>query len=122
MKKIVTGNFDQENASHPETKGWFLGCFMTKYPEFLSDDVEMKWAKHKKGDIKPGFLAATTTKTFVILIDGKLVIRYPELHETANLSALGDFVFYDASQTSHEAEALEDSLLLVIRYPSKRKD
>ena len=122
MKKIIIGNLDQQIESHPETKGWFLGCFMAKHPEFLSDDVELKWARHKKGDIKPGLSATSTTKTFTILISGKFFIRYPELNQDVTLSQLGDFVFYDASQTSHEAEALEDSLLLVVRYPSKRKD
>ncbi|MFZ5391893.1 MAG: signal peptidase I [Patescibacteria group bacterium] len=119
MKKIITGNLDQQIVSHPETKGWFLGCFMAKYPEFLSDDVELKWARHKKGDIKPGLSATSTTKTFTILISGKFFIRFPELNQEVTLAQLGDFVFYDASQTSHKAEASEDSLLLVIRYPSR---
>lgn len=120
MEKIITGNLDQQVSSHPETKGWFLGSFMTKYPEFLSDDVELKWARHSQGDIKPGLHATSTTKTFVILITGRFVIRFPELNQEITLTQLGDFVFYDASQTSHEAEALEDSLLLVVRYPSGR--
>jgi hypothetical protein len=121
MKKVITGNLDQQIASHPETKGWFLGCFMDKYPEFLSDDVELKWARHKKGEKKPGLLATTTTQTLDILISGTFFIRFPELNQEITLSKLGDFVFYDASQTSHEAETLEDCLLLVVRYPSKRK-
>jgi|GEM_PF-6559997 len=29
------------------------------------------------------------------------------------------FVFYDAQDSGCESEALEDSLLLVVRYPSK---
>ena len=60
-------------------------------------------------------------QTFVILISGSYLIKYPELNQEVTLSKLGDFAYYDASQTSHQAEALEDSLLLVIRYPSKRK-
>lgn len=122
MKKIITGNLDQQIDSHPETKGWFLGGFMDKYPEFLSDSVELKWARHKKNDIKPGLPATSSTKSFVILISGKFFIRYPELNQEVTLAQLGDFVFYDANQTSHEAKALEDSLLLVVRYPSRRKD
>src|SRR3989339_1956168 len=106
MKKILTGNLDQQITLHPETKGWFLGCFMDKYPDFLSDDIELKWARHKKGDIKSGLSTAITTQTFVILINGKFIIRFPELNQETTLSKLGDFVFYDASQTNHEAEAL----------------
>ncbi len=122
MKKVISGNLDQQIKSHPETKGWFLGHFMDENPEFLSDDVELKWARHKKGEKKPGLLAKTATKTLTILISGKFFIQYPEFNQEITLSKLGDFVFYDASQTSHKAEVLEDSLLLVIRYPSKRKN
>jgi hypothetical protein len=121
MNKIITGNLDKQITSHPETKGWFLGCFMDKHPEFLSDDVELKWARHKKGENKPGLRTTSQTQTFDILISGKFLIRFPELNQEIILSKLGDFVFYDASHTSHEAEILEDCLLLVIRYPSKRK-
>jgi hypothetical protein len=120
MDKIVSGNLDTEVSSHPETKGWFVGSFMDKYPDFKSDEVELKWAKHAKGDIKPGLLADSTTKTFVILIGGTFVVRFPDINTESLLSKQGDFVFYDASYKRHEAEALEDSLLLVVRWPSKK--
>ncbi len=121
MNKIISGNLDQQIKSHPETKGWFLGHFMNQNPEFLCDDVELKWKTHKKGEKKTGLLAKTTAKTFTILISGKLSFQYPELKQEIILSKLGDFVFYDASQIGYKAEAIEDSLLLTIRYPSKRR-
>ncbi len=121
MKEIISGNLDKQVAQHPKKNGWVLGCFMDERPEFLSDEVELKWARHKKGDKKPGLKASSTAKTFTVLISGRFLVRYPELNEEVILSKLGDFVFYDASETSHEAEALEDSLLFVVRYPSKRK-
>ena len=52
MNKIVSGNLDDQVKSHPETNGWFFGHFMKKYPEFVSEDVEIKWARHKKGEIR----------------------------------------------------------------------
>jgi len=120
MGKLITGNLDERVALHPETRGWFLGCFMSKYPDFLSNEVEMKWDKFKKGFKKSGLFTKTATKTFTILISGKFIIKYPKFNQEAVLSKQGDFVFYDASQTDHESEALEDSLLFTIRYPSKR--
>lgn len=120
MNKIITGNLDTQVASHPETKGWFLGCFMEKNPDFLSDDVEVKWGRHPKGEIKKGYDAKVPTKTLVILISGSCVVRFPKLKEESLLSKLGDYVFFDASTTDHENEAKEDSLFLVVRYPSKR--
>ena len=121
MKKLITGNLDQRVASHPETNGWFLGCFMAEYPDFQSDNVELKWVRRKKGEKKSGLRTKATTKTLNILISGKLVMRFPELNQNIVLSKLGDFAFYDARQTSHEVETLKDSLFLVVRYPSKRR-
>ncbi len=121
MNKIISGNLDQQIKSHPETKGWFLGHFMNQNPEFLCNDVELKWARHKKGEKKNGLFAKNTAKTLTILISGKFSVQYPELKQEIILSELGDFVLYDASQTGHKAEAIEDSLLLIIRYPSQRK-
>ena len=119
MEKIVSGNLDEEVSSHPETMGWFLGHFMTKYPDFMSDEVELKWARHEKGDKKDRPQAKTTTKTITILISGKFLIRFPKKNHDVILARLGDFIYYDASQDKHTREALEDSLLLVIRFPSK---
>ncbi len=120
MNKIITGNLDTQIASHPETKGWFLGCFMEKNPDFLSDDVEVKWGRHPKGEIKKGYDAIVPTKTLVILISGYCVVRFAEFKQESVLAKLGDYVFFDASTTSHVNEAKEDSLVLVVRYPSKR--
>ncbi len=120
MNKVITGNLDNEVASHPETKGWFLGCFMGKNPDFLSDDVEVKWARHPKGEIRNGYDAKVPTKTLVILISGNCVVRFAEFNQESVLAKLGDYVFFDASTTSHVSEMREDSLLLTVRYPSKR--
>jgi hypothetical protein len=40
--------------------------------------------------------------------------------ESHVLEKLGDYLVYDAGEVDHTAEALEDSLLIVFRWPSKR--
>lgn len=120
MRKLITGNLDERVALHPETGGWFLGCFMSEYPDFLSDAVELKWARVKKNEKKQGLRAITTAKTLVILISGEFLIRCPELNKEITLSKQGDFIFFDAGKMSHESRALKDSLLVVVRYPSAR--
>ena len=120
--KILSGNLDEQVLLHPETKGWFLGPFMDKYPDFKTDGLELKWARHKKGEIKPGFLADAATKTIVILMQGAFAIRFPDIEKEVMLSELGDYIFYDSSYKRHEGEAIEDCLMLVVRWPSEKSD
>lgn len=117
---VLSGNVDERIALHPETKGWFFGSFMQKYPEFCSDDVEIKWSRLKKGDDREGLHSKIPTKTFVILLDGIFTISFPDLQKEITLSKLGDFVLFDASLTSHVSKPITDALLISVRTPSKR--
>ena len=122
MKEILHGNLNERIETHPETRSWFLGSFMEKYPEYLSDDVEMKWAHHKKGEIKPGLRTKVSTKTFVILIKGRFSIDFVGVNnKKIDLSKTGDYIYYDAKESDHEFIAIEDCLALIIRWPSKSK-
>jgi len=114
----TTGNLNTQATKHPETRGWFFGHFMDAYPLFKNNDVELKWNTKKKGDQKPGKKTKESKKTFTILIEGKLLIYFPEANESKILSKPGDFVFYDTKDTDHESLALEDSTVLTVRTPS----
>ncbi|NOY14864.1 MAG: signal peptidase I [bacterium] len=120
MPIIKSGNLDEKIKDHPETKGWLVGHFVKFDPFFKTNDLEVKWAVHHKGDIKPGAIAKSTAKTLVILIKGKFAVRFPDLGKEIILSKTGDYLAYDASKVMHTAESLEDSVLITIRWPSKR--
>lgn len=122
MNKLITGNLGEQVAKHPETKGWFLGSFMEKHSDFYSEDLELKWIRHEKGFHKPGFSSEHSIKTLTVLISGKYRVVFHDFHQEVVLEKLGDFLYYDSSQTTHDADALEDTLLLVIRWPSLKKD
>ncbi|MBU0612422.1 hypothetical protein KKB10_00235 [Patescibacteria group bacterium] len=63
MNKAKSGNLNNLVNDHPETKNWVVGHFI-KHNNFLkTDDLEVKWAVHKKGDIKDGNLADYSAKT-----------------------------------------------------------
>ena len=121
MEKLIIGNLNEKVEKHPQTRGWFLGNFMTFDLDFLSNDLEIKWAHHKKGEIKVGLFAQEETKTLTILISGKCVIDFPEKKKKAELSRLGDYVYYDASSSEHTDYVLEDSLMIVVRWPSRKE-
>ncbi len=120
MNLIDSGNLDELVAMHPETNGWIAGHFMDPSSFLHSDEVEIKWAIHRKGDVKKGAIASVTTKTVCILMRGQCVIRFPELDREVTLCKLGDYLTYDAGQVMHEFKALEDTTVIAVRWPSKR--
>ena len=97
-----------------------MGHFLDFDPFFKTDDLEIKWAVHAKGYAKPGLIAKKTVKTITVLIRGKFVVRFPEINKKVVLSKMGDYLAYDASEVSHISESPEDSVVIVVRWPSKR--
>lgn len=121
MANIKSGNLNIEVSKNPENRGWFLGNFIKKDYFFNNNDFEIKWAVHKKGHFEEGHFAKSTAKTLVVLIKGKILTEFhnPE-KKSITLSKCGDFLCYDAHEIHHNTKILEDSIVLAIRWPSKR--
>lgn len=120
---IKTGNFKIDVTNNPEKRGWVVGTFIEKDSLFHSDDFEVKWAEHKKGYSKEGLKANEVTKTVVFVVYGVFKLKFHGNNgakKIVYLRNLGDYVAYDASEGSHMAEALEDCLVVVFRWPSRR--
>jgi hypothetical protein len=122
--QIIKGNFNTDAENHPERRGWVIGSFVEDKSIFHSDDFEVKWAEHKKGYIKIGLKTDVTAKTVVFLVSGKFQVNFIDKvsgnKESVVLKSLGDYLAYDAINFDHTAEALEDCLVVVFRWPSKR--
>jgi len=110
--EFSTGNFNESAFEH---KGWVIGNFMGPDSLFYSKDLEIKWARHKKGEVKEARTTSNAT-TLSILISGKFLVKFPTGEEVL-LAKEGDYIFYRPN-FPHVAETLEDSLLVVIRWPS----
>ena len=117
MESIIKGNLTEEKEKHPERRGWFIGHFVEDESVFKTDDFEIRWTFHPKGDKKPQIAANMKAKTVSVLIKGKFVLIYPDQKKEVILSKPGDFVYHDA-KVYHGSEALEDSIMLTIRWPS----
>jgi len=117
--KIKSGNLD--NQGDLEKRGWFIGHFMGKDSPFLSDNFEIRWAVHPKGEKKSTVAAQKIAKTVSILIKGKMILIFPEDNKEVVLSKEGDYAFWDA-KIYHTSEVLEDSTILTIRWPSLPDD
>lgn len=119
MDKIINGNLNANVES--KTRGWFIGHFMEKDSFFKNEDFEVRWGVHPKGDKKSQIAANKTAKTLSILIKGKFALKFPKDNKEIILAKQGDFAFWDA-KVFHTSEALEDSIILTIRWPSVSND
>jgi len=117
--KIKSGNLN--NQVNSEHKGWFIGHFMEKDSIFHSDDFEIRWAVHSKGEKKSIVKANKIAKTISILIKGKIILRFPKDNNEIVLSKEGDYVYWDKN-IYHTSEIIEDSTVLTIRWPSIPND
>lgn len=117
MNSIIEGNVTKID----ENNGWFMGHFTPKNSEFGTEDFEIKWANCLKGWTKGTMEATKCSKTLCILIKGIFRFGFPNQKKEIVLREEGDFVFFEPL-TYYNSEALKDSVLLVIRWPSIADD
>jgi hypothetical protein len=112
------GNLERMNGEEPERKGWFIGHFIPDTSLLHSKECEVKWAHHPKGLKKTtGADLVSSARTVAILLSGRWAVRMKASGEEKILEATGDYLAYEGGE--HESEALEDSHVMVIRWPSK---
>ena len=123
LKGIVKGNINKETKILKDQKGWIFGNFAEA--PFKTDDFEIKWGVHSKGEIKKEIAKNEKARTFVILIRGRLSTTfYAETGEAVKeilLEKEGDCVLYEPN-ICHRWKFEEDSLTLTIRWPSVQGD
>jgi hypothetical protein len=114
-----TGNVQVGNADEivrSDQNMWLIGSFV-KDDTFLrhSDSVEVKWGRHPKGETRDGVSACSPGTSLAILISGSFLFKFPDGFDNVVLDAQGDYVVY-GSDVAHTWEALDDSLILTIRW------
>ncbi len=98
-------------------RGWFIGAFVSPTtPLKTTNDIEVKWGIHPKGEIRSSKAAAGDAKTISLLIRGKYRITFDHGEEIV-LSNEGDYVIWSPN-IPHESETYEDSVIVTIRWPS----
>ena len=109
--KIQTGN-----AINDAKRGWFVGSFIEKELGFRhSDDVELKWGIHSAGEMRPDWVTSEARTATSILISGKFEIIFRD--RVTVMQNQGDFVMWGLGD-DHKWRALEDSVVLTVRWPS----
>ena len=115
QSNVMWGN--AANASQ-ETRGWFMGHFMPGEANPLrTEDVELKWFTHAKGETRHEWAPGNPVRTLNILINGRFVLLFPE--QEVELKNQGDFVLF-GPDVPHSYRSEEESLVLTVRWPSIR--
>ncbi|MGA2411325.1 MAG: signal peptidase I [Candidatus Binataceae bacterium] len=116
--------FSTGNAISDGKRGWFVGQFVPPSLGLAHQDaLEMKWGQHPKGDKRQGFARSLHATTISILVSGSFIMRLKlqdEIKEIV-LREPGDYVAFGPS-VDHLWEALEESLVMTVRFPSLQDD
>jgi hypothetical protein len=104
--------------------GWFIGQFVP--PELglrHQTDVEVKWGVHPDGDRRAKPWATGNARTIAILVRGKLRLWFRVGNATEQVTLLreGDYVVF-GPHVVHSWEAVGDTLVLSVRFPSVASD
>jgi hypothetical protein len=112
---VRTGSAADEGAAR---SGWFLGHFIDPAAGLLhSRSVEVKWGVHRAGETKPATGANSTAHTLSILVSGRFLLDFPEAGRVVRLERPGDYALWPPGP-QHRWTALEDSVVLTVRWPS----
>jgi len=111
---IKSGNAGEDR----DHRQWLIGAFRRE-PGLYSEEVEVKWGSYKKGERR---LGSTPDKgyTLSILVSGRFasIIADDEGNELERLvfGKQGDYKLLGPGGM-HTWEALEDSIVLTVRWP-----
>jgi cupin superfamily acireductone dioxygenase involved in methionine salvage len=116
--------FSIGNAMKNGTRGWFVGQFMA--PSFglvHQQALEIKWGQHSKGERRQKFSKSLNATTISILVNGSFIIwlKLTDGMREVVLNSPGDYVAFGPG-IDHAWEAIEDSLVITIRFPSLKND
>lgn len=96
-------------------RGWLLGHFKAVGDLRHSDDVEIKWGVHPRGDQRAVWAREERRTAFLILISGRFRLDFPG--DSVVLAEQGDYVVW-AKGVDHSWYAEEESIVLTVRWPS----
>jgi hypothetical protein len=108
---IYVGN---AGADAPANRGWLLGHFKPAGDARRSDEVEVKWAVHAKGDRRAEWVVGEQRSALILLVSGRFRIDLPG--RSVLLAEQGDYVVFRG--VGHSWEAEEASVIVAVRWPS----
>lgn len=116
--------FTNGNAIKDGKRGWFVGQFIPPSLGLAHQQaLEIKWDQHAKGERRRAWAKSLNATTISILVNGAFMTRLKAADETQEilLSVPGDYVAFGPG-VDHAWEALDNSLVITVRFPSLKND
>ncbi|MEV8535933.1 signal peptidase I [Streptomyces sp. NPDC051211] len=95
--------------------GWLLGHFKDPDGPRHSEDVEIKWGVHPKGEERARWVRGEERTALQVLISGRFRLEFPG--RTVVLAEQGDYAVWGRG-VDHTWCAEEDTVVLTVRWPS----
>ncbi|MBX6387103.1 MAG: signal peptidase I [Microbispora sp.] len=111
-ENVYVGN---ANLDAVADRGWLLGHFKPAGDVRHSDDVEIKWYAHPRGDRRAEWVTGERRTALLVLISGRFRVEFPE--RSVVLDNQGDYVVWGPG-VDHSWYAEEESVVLTVRWPS----
>lgn len=111
-ESVYVGN---ANVDAPGDRGWLLGHFKPVGDIRHSDDVEIKWGMHPRGDRRAQWATGEKRTALLVLISGRFRLEFPG--RDVVLSRQGDYAVWGPG-VDHSWYAEEESIVLTVRWPS----
>ena len=120
--RAITANapFSIGNAIVDGRRGWFIGHFFAPESGLRhQSELEVKWGQHRRGERRAGFSKSRCGATIAVLVSGsfRVEMKLDDRREKIHLRNAGDYLVI-GPEVPHSWEALEDSLVISIRFPS----
>lgn len=96
-------------------RGWLLGHFKPMGDVRHSEDVEIKWGVHPRGDQRAEWVIGEKRTALLILISGRFRVELPG--RSVVLADQGDYVVWGHG-VDHSWYAEEESVVVTVRWPS----
>ncbi|MFD8590170.1 signal peptidase I [Streptomyces sp. NPDC059637] len=109
---VYTGNAGRDAALD---RGWLLGHFKDPSDPRHSEDVEIKWGVHPRGDERARWVTGEERTALLVLVSGRFRVELPG--RSVLLAEQGDYVVWGRG-TDHSWYAEEESVVLTVRWPS----
>jgi mannose-6-phosphate isomerase-like protein (cupin superfamily) len=96
-------------------RGWLLGHFKPEDDVRHSQDVEIKWGVHPKGEERAQWVHGEKRTALLVLISGRFRLEFPG--RSVVLERQGDYVVWGVG-VDHSWVAEEESVVMTVRWPS----
>jgi hypothetical protein len=112
-ESVYVGNAGADGA---QNSGWLLGHFMPPGRLLHSEDVEVKWGVHPRGDRRAAWATDEVRTALLVLIRGVFHIELRD--RTVLLREPGDYIVWGPGEDHSWFAPVEDTVVLTVRWPS----